>query len=167
MTTALYIARHAVPTALALLPDRMDSPAARAMVLAICWQESAFKARRQYGNGPARGFAQFEMGGVEGVLQHEASREDADALCRTLGYDPANPRHIHQALEHNDVLAMGFARLLLWTDRRSLPSSEDMAGGWLQYCDTWRPGKPRAEKWASSFARGWALASDLPGTVRA
>ena len=166
MTTPLYLARHALPTALSLLPDVMDTPAARALVLAICWQESGCKARRQYGHGPARGFAQFEMGGVEGVLEHPASRAHAAALCGTLGYDPADARGVHLALEHNDVLALGFARLLLWTDPRPLPQADAAPSGWLLYLATWRPGKPRPEKWAASFAHGWA-AADLPGTVRA
>lgn len=169
MTPAAYVAQHALPAALALLLDDMDSPAARAMVLAICWQESGFRARRQYGNGPARGWAQFEMGGVEGVLEHPASRDHAAKLCRTLGYDSADARAVHLAIEHNDVLALGFARLLLWTDPRALPQSSGEAPmGWLQYYACWRPGKPHESKWAESFARGWAaVACDLPGTVRA
>ena len=46
MTTADYVARHVLPAAFALLPPQMDSPQARAMLMAIGWQESRFSHRR-------------------------------------------------------------------------------------------------------------------------
>lgn len=52
----------AIEPALRLLPPAMDTVKARVMLLAIGLQESAFAARRQAGNGPARGFWQFELG---------------------------------------------------------------------------------------------------------
>ena len=47
-----WFAGHVLPAAFALLPTRMDSPEARALVTAICLQESALKhqtARRRLG----------------------------------------------------------------------------------------------------------------------
>ena len=58
-----WFAGHVLPAAFALLPTRMDSPEARALVTAICLQESALKHRRQIG-GPARGLAPFFLEGV-------------------------------------------------------------------------------------------------------
>lgn len=164
MTPLRYVRTHVYPVAFSLLPPQMDSPAARAMLTAIGLQESRFLHRRQMAQGPARGWWQFEMGGVEGVLSHHASRPSAEAVCRVLGYDPADERGIHLALEHNDVLAACFARLLLWTDPRLLPSADRPVDGWTQYLATWRPGKPHASTWAGHFAAAWA--ADLSGTVR-
>lgn len=172
MTPLRYVLTHVYPVAFSLLPPQMDSPAARAMLTAIGLQESRFLHRRQMGHGPARGWWQFEMGGVEGVLSHHASRQSAEAVCRVLGYDPADERGIHLALEHNDVLAVCFARLLLWTDPRMLPGADRPVDGWLIYLATWRPGAVKREgqaailahKWAGHFASAWA---PEPRTVRA
>jgi hypothetical protein len=87
-------------------------------------------------------------------------------VCQVLGYDSADDRGIHLAIEHNDILAACFARLLLWTDPRLLPQGPERAvDGWAQYLATWRPGKPHAATWGGHFSTAWA--SDLPGTVRA
>ena len=75
--------RFIVPTAFALLPPTMRSDRATAMLLAIGLQESRFLHRRQFHNGPARGFWMFERGGgITGVLQHERSQRDADRIVR-------------------------------------------------------------------------------------
>ena len=47
---------------------------------------------------------------------------------------------VYNALEHDDVLAMGFGRLLLWTDPKALPGLNDVDGAWQLYLRTWRPG---------------------------
>ena len=162
MTTAAYLRDAIIPTALSLLPAPMESFAARAMLLAIAGQESGYRYRRQVG-GPARGWWQFEAGGgVVGVLEHPASRGAAGEVLATLGYAGATAAQIHAALEHNDVLAAVFARLLLWTDPRPLPQSV-LSGvdGWAIYLATWRPGKPRPQTWAGYYAASW------PGAVRA
>ena len=164
--TALHVARAVLPAAYSLLPPQMASPQASALLLAIGLQESRFSARRQYGNGPARGFWQFELGGVEGVLEHPASRVSVAGVLSVLGYAGASSREVHLALEHNDVLAAALARLLLWTDPRLLPQAADAVGdGWELYRRTWRPGKPKPETWSTHFASGWSV--DWPGTVRA
>lgn len=162
--TALYVVQHVYPVMTALLPAPMASRPAFALLTAIALQETKFVARRQYGPGPARGFWQFEMGGTEGVLEHHASRAIAVGVCDVLGYPP-DPRTVHLALEHNDVLAACFARLLLWTDPRMLPqTADDAMTGWLQYLACWRPGKPHPDTWNRYFEAAWGL--DGPGTVR-
>jgi hypothetical protein len=171
--TARYVLHHVFPAAASLLPPEMDRPPAWRLLAAIGMQESAFTYRRQIAAerggerlyGPARGWFQFEMGGVEGVLEHKASREHAANVLDTLGYPLANARDVHLAIEHNDVLAACWARLLLWTDPRALPTVEKPNDGWLIYLATWRPGKARPEKWQANYAAAWAMGG--PGTVRA
>jgi hypothetical protein len=148
----------ALDPGLALLPARMDSPRARAMVLAICLQESELHYRRQVG-GPARGYAQFERGGgVRGVLTHRASSAHALDVCRQLDI-AASVDAVYTALEFCDPLAVAFARLLLWTDPGALPDQHSDADGWQLYLRTWRPGKPHPKKWAGCFG----VAHDLVG----
>jgi hypothetical protein len=163
--TADFIRRYIVPAAASLLPEPMDSPSAWALVMAIGYQESGFRYRRQMGNGPARGFFQFEMmGGVAGVLEHKASKVLAMSAAMALGYSDITPRTMHAAIEHNDVLAAVFARLLLWTSPKPLPGPTDAAGGWVYYLSTWRPGKPHEGTWAANYAAGWA--TSLPGDLQ-
>lgn len=138
--------------ALAILPAPMDTPQARLMVTAICLQESGLIHRKQMGNGPARGFPQFELGtrqsrgGVWGVYLHDASRFWLDRLCAARGVQFL-PDVIWRSLETDDVLAAGCARLLLFTDPKRLPVMDDPDGAWGLYLRTWRPGKPRPETW--------------------
>lgn len=156
--TPAEVLRDAVMPALALLPAQMNSAQARVMLLAIGLQESGLTARRQYGNGPARGLWQFERGteksrgGVWGVYLHEASRYWLDHLCAARGV-LFQPESIYQALEHDDVLAAGVARLLLFTDPKRLPATDDVDGGWSLYMRAWRPGKPRRETWAENHRK--------------
>jgi len=148
------ITHTAIAPALALLPSRMDSAAARIMLLAIGLQESRFMFRFQkvagkpYVKGPARGFWQFEEGGgVRGVMTHAATKDLARKLCDGHGV-AWDSRAIHHALENADVLAAGFARLLLWADAKPLPgpgASHDEA--WDCYIRGWRPGKPHRSSW--------------------
>ena len=118
------------------------------MLWAIGRQESRFLHRRQIG-GPARGFWQFEKGGgVKGVLTHKASKKAAAELCEARGV-AATTAAVYPALETDDILACGFARLLLFTDPRPLPpaiaASADDA--WVYYKANWRPGKPHPQTW--------------------
>lgn len=146
------IRAQAIAPALALLPARMASPQAEVMLLAIGLQESRFTHRRQV-RGPARGFWQFEQGGgVVGVLRHPASREHALRVCDARGVQPV-AEQIYQHLEHDDVLAAAFARLLLWTDPARLPAVGEVARAWDLYIRTWRPGKPHRHTWDGLYAR--------------
>lgn len=134
------VVEKAIKPAFTLLPARMRSREALVMLLAIGLQESEFKHRRQMGDGPARGLWQFEKGGgVAGVLQHKASAAHADFACKSRSI-AATATAVHAALEHDDVLAAVFARLLLWTDPKPLPTLNDIDGAWQLYLRTWRPG---------------------------
>ena len=134
--------------AFALLPAHMDNPQARVMLLAIGLQESRFAYRRQIGDGPAKGFWQFERGGgVKGCINHPASAPHLRNLCEIRGVD-CTPQAVWNAIEADDVLAAGLARLLLWTDPKPLPALGDADGAWSLYLRTWRPGKPHLISWS-------------------
>lgn len=148
--------------ALALLPAAMDTPAARIMLLAIGLQESRLQHRRQLvGNpprpeGPAKGIFQFERGGgCKGVVQHPASRYWMARVCDARDVSFAATA-IWNAIEHDDVLAVAAARLLLFTDPRRLPEPGDEAGAWNLYIRTWRPGKPKRHTWPALYAQALA-----------
>jgi hypothetical protein len=157
MTTAAYLHRHAIPSALALLPIGMDTPRARVLLLAIALQESKCVARVQK-KGPAKGFWMFEEGGgVKGVLNHARTKEAASAVLNALSYAPWTVTEVYEAITHNDVLASAFARLLLWSDAEPLPAADDVSGLWRLYIRTWRPGKPRPDTWADHCAKAREL----------
>lgn len=167
-TTAGLVLRQAITPALTLLPAHMDTPRARVLMLAIAGQEADFRHRYQILNtpgvkGPARGLWQFERGGgVAGVLRHSASSECAQRIARER-IGSAVTEDVWAALEHDDILAAAFARLLLWTDPAPLPEVGDVEGSWQLYLRCWRPGAwtrgsetQRAslrEKWAGYYAR--------------
>lgn len=123
------------------------------IMLAIAGQESRWMYRAQIG-GPARGFWQFEegnettRGGVTGVMLHRATVIRAASLCAALRIPP-NPASVYEALRWNDTLAVGFARLLLWSDPKALPTEPGPA--WDCYMRTWRPGKPHLATWQSRW----------------
>lgn len=149
-----FTLKHTMPAAFSLLPERMDSPEARTMLLAIGLQESRFEYRKQIG-GPARGFWQFEEGGgVRGVLNHPASSNHAARACGALQYAPVVPT-VYFAIADNDVLALCFARLLLFTLPKPLPRRGDWKEGFDQYLQAWRPGRPRPDTWRGFFERSW------------
>jgi hypothetical protein len=139
----------------ALLPQKLDTPEAKAMLMAIAMQESRWDERRQI-HGPARGFWQFEFGGVKGVLNHKASRPLIYSVLERLDYDH-NPDTSYTAIEHNDVLAFAYARCLLWTLPQPLPLRTEVEEGWTQYVEAWRPGKPRPETWDEFYKQAWIL----------
>ncbi|WP_043518869.1 hypothetical protein [Achromobacter arsenitoxydans] len=163
------IIQTAISPALALLPAKMDSAAGRIQLLTTGLQESLFLHRRQLVGkpprpiGPAKSFWQGEQGGglVHGVRVHPATRDLAARLYRARGV-PADDAAIWDAIEFDDVLAGGLARLLLWSDPRPLPVRGDEEGAWALYIRTWRPGAyargtpdERADlraKWAVNYA---------------
>lgn len=147
----------AINPAMKLLPAKMSSTKSLIMLLAIGLQESRFEHRRQIG-GPARGFWQFERGGgVKGVMTHKASKTHAEALCKARGVE-FSPQSVYEALERDDVLAAGFARLLLYTDPKALPEPGDEQGAWDLYLRVWRPGKPHRHTWDALYARALSVA---------
>lgn len=142
------------PTYRLLLPGLFNTREATVMLLAIGQQESRFEHRRQVG-GPARGFWQFEEGGgVAGVLRHGSSHLYARAVCQLRCLlVPPTPHDVYLQLEHDDLLACAFARLLLLTDPRPLPMVGDVKEAWAYYERNWRPGKPHPEMWAARYKR--------------
>jgi len=142
-----------IAPALTLLPAVMNTAPAVHMVLAIGYQESGFTRRRQMGNGPARSFWQFEVNGVKSVLQHPASQQHVQKALALMDYCVSDVGTIMRAIEHNDILAFIFARLLLWTLPQPLPGRDDIDGAWAQYIAAWRPGKPRRGDWFHSFTQ--------------
>lgn len=154
-----------IEPALRLLPPRLDTPKARVLLMAIGLQESRFEHRYQVltggGKGPARGFWQFEegtkasRGGVCGVFMHSATTELLRLLCRDQDCS-FDPRAIWSAIETDDLLAAGLARLMLLTNPAALPEVGEGDAAWDYYLTTWRPGKPRPDSWPELYARAVA-----------
>lgn len=131
---------EAITSAFNILPVKMAGKEARLMMLAIQLQEDPQQLRKQMGDGPARGLWQFEQGGgVKGVLNHPTTKRDADRVCE-LRQVFAHPVDAWSALEHDDVLAAAFARMLLWTDPAKLPAIGEARNAFDLYIRTWRPG---------------------------
>jgi hypothetical protein len=165
-----FLKRVIAPT-LALLGSvmskRVASDEAKVMILAIMLQESRLEHRRQLNDagketGPARGFAQFEQGGgVKGVMEHPytigAARGLCDRLCVT--WDQAD---VYEAIAWHDVLAVGFARLLLYSDPNPLPELGDEQAAWDYYLKLWRPGQPHPETWPLLYAQALAAVASAP-----
>jgi len=149
----------AIKPAYSILPQRMNTPDATRMLVAIAWQESLAKYRVQR-QGPAVGYWQFELnGGIRGVLRHPATATFAKDALQILDYNvlakmrqpvrTLTPQDdeckswdalIYDALPYDAVLAAVFARLLLWTLPLSLPTKTQPRNAFLQYIDAWRPG---------------------------
>lgn len=164
MTPREFLIKAIIPAA-AILPAQMDSRRARLLVLAICLQESNLQSRYQIvqgkpgAKGPARGFPQFEKGsklfggGIWGVYKHKASKFWLAELCKARGCE-FHPDAIHIAIETDDVLAAGLARLLLFTEATPLPAEGDHEAAWIYYAKkTWRPGRPHPEKWLTNYRK--------------
>jgi len=144
-----------VNPALELLPQAMRSDEARVMQIAIALQESGLATRAQYDGGPALGLWQNEQGGmVRGVLKGRATRRYALQLCEVRSVEPIESA-VWDALEDDDILACGIARLGLWADPHPLPDVKDIDGGWNCYHRNWRPGKPRPLAWLANFAKAY------------
>ena len=157
------VVEQAIWPAYALLPSRMDSDRATVMLLAIGLQESRFEHRRQI-KGPARGFWQFERGGgVRGVLTHPATAALAREVCVAREVLPTS-HAVYDRLEHDDVLAAAFARLLLWTDPPPLPPIPHAPAAWSLYLRTWRPGKPHRHTWDALYQRAVDTVAGLAAT---
>ncbi len=137
---------YTIRQGLALLPEKMSGCRSMTMIIAIGLQESGFLVRLRYGNGPARGFWQFERdGGVKGVMEHPATSSYTAAICLQRGVPFERPK-VWAALETDDVLAVVFARLLLWSDPMPLLAVTEPSAAWSLYARTWRPSKPHPDK---------------------
>jgi len=130
---------ESITAAFNAMPTKMASPEARLILLAIQLQEDPQQLRKQI-RGPARGLWMFEAGGgVRGVLQHETTSRAARDLCARCDVLP-DSASVWASLEENDLLAAGFARLLLWTDPEPLPKAGEVRQAFDLYLRTWRPG---------------------------
>ncbi len=151
--------------AMELLPASMWSVEAYAEMLGIALQETGLRTRRQEVwsardrrmlPGPARGFYQFEIGGLEGVLRHPATQRHAARLVDALGYAEATPYELLDLLVQDDVLASGIARLNLFWYPKALPKRSEGAEPAYHYYDAiWRPGVKRPNDWPPNWARAW------------
>lgn len=151
-----HIRRYVLPAAFALLPPGWGSPQAAALLLAIGLQESRFEYRRQI-NGPARGFWQFEVAGVRGVLQHPATKVAVADAVDALRFGTLQPAQLQALLETNDTLAAVCARALLYTVPAQPGALDHQAAGWHAYLSGWRPGRPRLETWAGNYTDAWTV----------
>lgn len=166
MTPELLLKTAIIP-ALGMLESKLDTPAARAMLIAIALQETGLRARRQMLEardhwweskpGKGHGFWQFERdGATRGVMvRHAAASAIVLPVIDALLY-PRDPYAVHEALIHNDVLACVLARALLYSVPDALPGPNDPEKGWVQYVSVWRPGKPHVEPWANNYRTAWA-----------
>lgn len=166
MTHAEFLHRIMRPSAawVEQVTGLRPTPEALRFLLAVAGQESNCEHRAQVlnggGPGPARGHYQFEQGGgVKGVMTHRASAQHAAALCEAASVRFESGA-IWRALEGHDGLAYGFARLLLLTDPRPIPT--DQAPAWECYAERlWRPGKPHPQTWSRHWqAAGIAVAAE-------
>lgn len=141
-----------------LINDDSDTINARVLLTAIALQESGdLKHRRQVG-GPARGWWQFEAynAATESVVRTKFGR----GLCEALAVKPVTDI-AHAALEHNDLLAFGFARRLLIFDPQPIPDPSDIEGTYSCYTRNWRPGKEHPEAWPERLERARIAAGDF------
>ena len=129
----------------------------RRFLLCIALQESGPELSARYQNSPsstpgaAKGFFQFEAGGgCRGVLTNQATETLAKQLCEECAV-LAEQSAVWRALEGHDLLAVGFARLLVYSDASPLPQNEQE--GWAYYMRTWRPGRPDPDRWTANWAQ--------------
>lgn len=157
---SIKLAHAALDIAIEILGEKYGSTEAKVEVLAIGGQESKYLSRRQIimkdGKlqplGPAVSFWQFEQGGgVAGVLKHASSASLAKRLCAVRDVAPTSAA-VWEAMQHDDVLGAGFARLLLLTDMGKLPKLGAVEDAWGTYVKNWRPGKPHKGTWAAAYA---------------
>ena len=164
MTPELLLKTAIIP-ALSLLNPRLDTPAARALLICIALQETGLRARRQMLEardhwweskpGKGYGFWQFERdGATRGVMRHAAASAIVLPVIDALLY-PRDPYAVHEALVHNDVLACVLARALLYSTPDAMPGPNEADKGWAIYLKAWRPGKPHPEFWPENYRIAW------------
>ena len=165
MTPELLLKTAIIP-ALGMLDSKLDTPAARAMLIAIALQETGLRARRQMLEardhwweskpGKGHGFWQFERdGATRGVMvRHAAASAIVLPVIDALLY-PRDPYGVHEALIHNDVLACVLARALLYSTPDAMPRPNEPEKGWAIYLKAWRPGKPHPEGWPENYRIAW------------
>lgn len=146
MSPKLFLQR-AVDPGLALLPSYMTCDCSRVILMSIAGQETNWAARIQSGGGPAHGYWQFQIEGVNEVIEKQGPL--ANAVLKTLDIPITEA---YAAVQYNDLVACVFARLLLWNDPAALPAWGDLAGSFGYYNRNWRPGKPDQTRWGPAYS---------------
>jgi len=170
MKPELFLPTVVRPGLLALseaVGPQVDTPEAEVMLLAIAAQESALRHRQQI-NGPARGFWQFEkMGGLNGVLTHARTGPLAARFVEGIGLK-VDLHALWDVLPFSELLQVGLARLLLWSDNNPLPPVGAKDRAWDYYLRNWRPGKPHRGRWDAAYDGAVELVrlEPLPETLR-
>ena len=101
------------------------------------------------------------------MLNHRSTQRYALALCYqqqvfdqgVTWVDRTGVHLSYMQLAKDDILAAGFARLLLWSDPQPLPAIGDQQAAWQLYLRTWRPGKPRATAWPLNYQQALSYLS--------
>lgn len=160
-----------VRPALKLLEDISGRPQmamgnAEQLLLSIALQESGARhrfqiVRRDDGTtrrGPACSYWQFEKyGGLAGVMRHSSTGAYALRFLEELDIAPTIDA-AWEAFPFNDLLAAGFARLLLWTDPAPIPAVVHRDEQFRYYLRNWRPrGWQQMDGGSKEYAR-WLLA---------
>jgi len=164
--TPEFLLKTAIIPALSLVNPKLDTPAARALLICIALQETGLRARRQMLEardhwwesrpGKGHGFWQFERdGATRGVMRHAAASAIVLPVIDALLY-PRDPYAVHEALIHNDVLACVLARALLYSTPDAMPGPGEHYRAWAIYIKAWRPGKPHPEPWENHYRTAWA-----------
>lgn len=153
MSTGIHLGKTIVEDVLpTVLPEPFfNTCRARVQLAAIGLQESRFEVRRQYNNGPAASFWQFEPGGIRAVMHNPDTEAYARRVLDQIGIQWRSSAVWSSMLLRDDV-GVAFARLLLWSDRHALPAVGDVEGAWKYYLRNWRPGKPVHLTWARLYA---------------
>lgn len=122
----------------------LDSHEAQVLLLAIAIQESALAHREQI-RGPARSWWQIEPPTANDILSR---------------YSPITPfvrevyptsRRLNETITHNDNVACAIARGILRLQPGMLPAIGSVDAAWDYYIASWRPGRPRKEKWLENY----------------
>lgn len=145
-----------------LNPSRVSliSKPAKALMMAIAGQESAWTDRIQIPGGQARGFWQCELeGAVDGVMLNDGMNAILAKVGALYSIDVDMASTVFEAIAWHDPLAYTVARLALWMDPQPLPAVGDLDGAWATYLRVWRPGKPDPTRWATVYPQAIAVVS--------
>ncbi|KKN90071.1 hypothetical protein LCGC14_0231840 [marine sediment metagenome] len=142
-------------THLAAMEPRLDTPAARALLLGTAIQESHLSAYKQLGGGPAMSFFQIEPATFEDIFDRYLSRPDKSALrgaVRALLIPAFEPG---EQLDTNQHLACAIARIRYWMVPERMPRPDDIDGlavYWKLHYNT-TGGGGSASEWALNFRK--------------
>ncbi len=138
-----------------LWPAKMIQIESRALMLAVGLQTSRFEHRRQV-QGAGRGFWGFDQSGaIHSVLQHPSTRGAIRYVLDKLRYDDSSWTS-YVACESNDILAMSFARMLLWIVPGPLPVRGAHQAAWIYYCNAFLPTAVNRETWNAFYDEAWS-----------